>query len=178
MGNAGTQIDSQTLYDRQQEKNRKSIREAAPIVIATGLRTPDNIASVLRLTEAAYSNKVIFVNDKNQMIEFDNKIKRLSRDTHKDISIEQYELEEFLRICHQLPEMMAIEITTQSKNIFNTSLPNKCCFVVGSESHGVNSKVLKQCKSAVHIPMYGSNGSMNVTHALAISLFEWRRQTS
>jgi tRNA G18 (ribose-2'-O)-methylase SpoU len=24
--------------------------------------------------------------------------------------------------------------------------------------------------------MYGTNGSMNVTHALGVALFEWRRQ--
>jgi len=176
MCNAGTQIDSQILYKHQQEANRKNDREAAPIIIATDLRAPDNIASILRIAEAAYSTRVIFVTDKNQQIEFDNKIKRLSRDTDKEINIEQYEVEEFLTLCHQLPAMIAIEITTQSENIFNTSLPDKCCLVIGSESHGINSRVLEKCQSAVHIPMYGNNGSMNVSHALAISLFEWRRQ--
>jgi len=176
MCNAGTQIDSQELYKRQQQSNSKAPREIAPVIIATGLRTPDNIASVLRIAEAAYSNRVIFVTDKNQQIEFNNKIKRLSRDTHKEIKIEQYEVEAFLTLSHQLPEMIGIEITTQSKNIFNTSLPDKCCLVIGSENHGINSQVLEKCQSAVHIPMYGNNGSMNVSHALAISLFEWRRQ--
>jgi len=176
MCNAGTQVDSQILYKRQQQLNSKAPVEVAPVIIATGLRTPDNIAAVLRIAEAAYSNRVLFVTDKNQQIEFNNKIKRLSRDTHKEINIEQYEIEEFLTLSHQLPEMIAIEITTRSKNIFNTEFPDQCCLVIGSESHGVNSQVLEKCQSAIHIPMYGNNGSMNVSHALAISLFEWRRQ--
>jgi len=173
---AGEQIDSQALYERQQQANKKESSEIAPVIIATGLRTPDNIASVLRLADAAYSAHVIFVTEKNQKIEFDNKIQRLSRNTDKDIQIDQYELDEFLQLCHGLPEMIAIEITTESKNIFETHLADKCCLVIGSESHGVNKQVLEKCQRAAHIPMYGKNGSMNVTHALAISLFEWRRQ--
>jgi tRNA G18 (ribose-2'-O)-methylase SpoU len=176
MYNAGTKIDSQTLYERQQEANSNNLRDVAPVIIATGLRTPDNIASILRIAEAAYSTRVIFVTDKNQKIEFDNKIKRLSRDTDKELNIEQYEVDEFLKACHELPEMIAIEITTESKDIFNTTFSDKCSLVVGSESHGINNQVLEKCQRAVHIPMYGRNGSMNVSHALAISLFEWRRQ--
>ncbi|WP_373693577.1 hypothetical protein [Limnofasciculus baicalensis] len=38
--------------------------------------------------------------------------------------------------------------------------------------------MLEHCQQAVQIPMYGVNGSMNVTHALAIVLFEWRIQHS
>ena len=173
---AGEQIDGQALYERQQKSNKERSSGVAPVIIATELRTPDNIALVLRVADAAHSEHVIFVTEKNQKIELDKKVQRLSRNTDKNIKIEQYDLQRFLEICHELPEMIAIEITTKSKNIFETQLADKCSLVIGSESHGVNKSVLEKCQSAVHIPMYGKNGSMNVTHALAISLFEWRRQ--
>jgi len=176
MFNAGSQIDSQVLYERQRESNKHRGREPAPVIIASGLRTPENVASVLRIADAVYSQRVIFVTDNKQKIEFENKIHRLSRNTDTDIQIEQYELDEFLHLCGDLPALVAIEITTHSENIFNTSLPRSCSLVIGSESHGINKQVLEKCQSAVHIPMYGKNGSMNVTHALAISLYEWRRQ--
>lgn len=176
MFKAGKQLDSQALYECQQQSNKLSDKEVGPVIIATGLRTPENIASVLRVADAAYSNHVIFISDKNHMIEFTNKIQRLSRNTDKNIAIEQYDVEEFLELYNSLPEMIAVEITTLSENIFRASLPDKCCLVIGSESHGINKQVLDKCQRAVHIPMYGENGSMNVSHALAISLFEWRRQ--
>ena len=177
MSKAGHQIDSQTLYERQQKINTLPVHhQAAPVIIASNLRTPENIAAVLRLADAAFSNRVIFVNDKNQTIEFNHKIQRLSRNTDKDIQIEQYEVDDFLNMCHQLPDMIAVEITTQSTNILNSDLPDKCSLVIGNESHGIHKQILEKCQHAVHIPMYGKNGSMNVTHALAISLFEWRRQ--
>lgn len=176
MKNAGEQIDGQLLYERQQQANKQNSTIIAPIIVAIGLRSPDNIASILRLADAAYSDRVIFVSEDMNTIEFNNKIKRISRDTDKNIHIEQYEIEDFLKIIPGLPELIAIEITTQSKDIFKTQLQDNCCFVVGSESRGIKKSILNKCKTAVHIPMYGINGSMNVSHALAISLFEWRRQ--
>lgn len=176
MHKAGKLIDSQALYERQQFKRRTNKTRSAPIIIATGLRAPDNIAAVLRLADAADSSRVIFVTEEKDQIEFDHKIRRLSRNTDTEIRIEQYPISEFLNICENLPELIAIEITTKSSDIFKTELTDECCLVIGSENHGVNEQVLAKCNRAVHIPMYGNNGSMNVTHALAISLFEWRRQ--
>ena len=114
---AGAQIDGQALYERQQQSNKERSSGVAPVIIATELRTPDNIALVLRVADAAHSEHVIFVTEKNQKIELDKKIQRLSRNTDKNINIEQYDLQRFLEICHELPEMIAIEITTKSKNI-------------------------------------------------------------
>lgn len=176
MNRAGTQIDSQTLYERQKQSLQLKLRDQAPVIIASGLRTPDNIASVLRLADAANSTRVIFVTQKKDRLEFDHKIERLSRSTDKNIKIEQYDIDEFINMIHLLPVMIAIEITTRSESIFESRLPDECCMVIGSESHGVYEQILEKCHSAVHIPMYGKNGSMNVSHALAICLFEWRRQ--
>ena len=114
MYKAGKQIDGQTLYERQQESIKLQRNVVAPVIIATGLRTPDNIASVLRIADAAYSNRIVFVTDENDTVEFNNKIKRLSRSTDKGIRIEQYELDTFLNICGDLPVMIALEITTLS----------------------------------------------------------------
>lgn len=177
MFNAGKQINSQVLYENQRSHSTGNTICEAPIIIAYGLRTPDNIASVLRVADAVFSTHIIFVTEKDQKFELDNKIKKISRNTDKELNIEQYEVDEFISLCQKLPIMIAIEITTQSKNIFESKLPKKCCMVIGSENHGIDERILKKCQCAVHIPMYGKNGSMNVSHALAIGLYEWRRQT-
>ena len=72
--------------------------------------------------------------------------------------------------------MIAIEITSKSTSILNTQLAEQCVLVIGNEKHGIAEDVLNMCSNAVHIPMFGGNGSMNVSHALAIVLYEWRRQ--
>ena len=75
-------------------------------------------------------------------------------------------------------QTVAIELTTGSKNLFDVRLPKDCTFVVGNERFGISPELLQKCSYAVQIPMYGVNGSMNVSHALGIVLFEWRRQHS
>ncbi|MCK5169872.1 MAG: 23S rRNA (guanosine(2251)-2'-O)-methyltransferase RlmB, partial [Bacteroidales bacterium] len=55
-------------------------------------------------------------------------------------------------------------------------LPNKAALIVGNEITGIDSKLLDKCHKIVHIPLLGNNTSMNVSHALAVALFEWQRQ--
>jgi tRNA G18 (ribose-2'-O)-methylase SpoU len=87
-----------------------------------------------------------------------------------------YSAERFLDERETFQPLIALELTSTSRAIFTTELPADCTFVIGSERHGIPAALLSACDSAIHIPMYGTNGSMNVTHALGVALFEWRRQ--
>jgi tRNA G18 (ribose-2'-O)-methylase SpoU len=62
------------------------------------------------------------------------------------------------------------------ENIFQTLLPKKIVLLVGSEISGIDSWILDKCHKIVHIPLLGNNTSLNVSHALAVALFEWQRQ--
>ena len=94
------------------------------------------------------------------------------------LTIEKYTHHEFLDSHEKYQPLIAIEITSASDNLFETTLPDKCTLVVGNERQGIDEKILNVCHHAIHLPMFGNNGSMNVSHALAITLYEWRRQMS
>lgn len=149
----------------------------APVIVADHLHIPENIGSVLRLADAGGSQKVIFINDPSDQNL--NRIRRTARSCDALVNWEFSSYENFLDkyVCC-LPTLIAIELTSTSTSIFETVLPTQCCFLIGNERHGVSQRLLEQCQQAIHIPMYGVNGSMNVTHALAIVLFEWRRRFS
>lgn len=170
--NAGIRTDSQTLFEQQQKIKKIS----APLIIAIDPQTPANVGSIYRLADATASPKIIFIQKTFNSFENNKTIRRISRNTQTCIDTEYWSYEKFDTEYLSLPALIAIEITSQSKNIFNTSLPESCGFVLGSERNGVPDKILQKCASAVHIPMYGQNGSMNVSHALSISLYEWHRQ--
>ena len=59
----GEQLDSQVLYERQKALRAGKKYFPAPTIIAAGLQVPENMGSVLRLADAAGSQRVIFIND-------------------------------------------------------------------------------------------------------------------
>jgi tRNA G18 (ribose-2'-O)-methylase SpoU len=171
----GEQLEGSQLYERQIAV-RASSRLPAPTIVAVGLRVPENVGSVLRLADAAGSPNVLFVG-RGVYTEADMaRIHRTARNCEVFVQWEFCGISEFHRRAAYLRPMIALELTTVSQDIFETTLPEKCAIVIGGERHGIPEDVLNECDSAVYIPMYGVNGSMNVTHALAIALFEWRRQ--
>ncbi len=170
----GFQLDSQLLYERQ-KATRAAQAQVGPIIVAVGLQVPENIGSVLRLADAAGSAKAIFL-DSGASATALKRIRRMARNADALVKWEFLTVENFSEQIDSYPPLIALELTTGSTSIFAAALPNPCALVVGSERFGVPETLLAKCQRAVHIPMYGVNGSMNVTHALAIALFEWRRQ--
>ena len=172
--NAGKQLDSKYLYKQQKKAIEKGDIIDGPVIIATDLYSPENIGGLIRIADAAGCKKVILINE--EKIIFSKKMQNIARNAEKNIEIIQCSFNDFIKIKEGFNKLIAIELTDSSNEIFNVSLPNVCSFVIGNERHGISKNVLELCHQAVHIPMYGVNGSMNVIQALAISLFEWRRQ--
>ncbi len=170
---AGEQLEGDVLHRRQEQLRASGNIVPAPMVIAVNLTSPENMGAVLRLADAAGSERVILVNDQPGD---PTKIRRTARRTEISITWQLSSQAEFLSQAASLPLLIAVELTTTSTNLAETPLPKYCAFVIGSERYGIPSSILNMCVQAVHIPMYGANSSMNVTHALAIALYEWRRQ--
>ena len=169
---AGSAIDSQTLYNLQQKKSKPD----APTIIAIDLQTPANIGAIFRLADATAVNKIIFVSDNKTNFKNNKIVKRTSRNTCLTIDTEYWNHEKFQSDFCTLPELFAIELTTTATDVFSTALTSPCSFVIGSERYGIPDSILDKCSSAIKVPMFGDNGSMNVSHALVICLYEWHRQ--
>lgn len=175
MGSAGKQLDSQQLFELQKQKKSKAISNSAPAILLAGLTNSENVGAVYRLADAAGCDTIYFMHENDKGL--DQKIiKKVSRNSAKFIQTISLSLEDLKNNLIQWPPLIAVEITSNSSNILTTQLPEQCVLVVGNERHGVSNDILSMCTMAVHVPMYGLNGSMNVSHALAIALYEWRRQ--
>lgn len=172
---AGDQLNSKLLFERQKRFRAERTYSPAPAIIAVGLQVPENIGSVLRLADAAGSDEVIFVRD-DDVTRSLKQIQRTARSADALAKWHVWTQGKFLECAGSLHPLIALELTTHSSSLFEIELPPDCALVIGSEQHGIPASVLSECDGAVHIPMYGVNSSMNVTHALAIALFEWRRQ--
>jgi len=167
---AGEQIKGQDLFLRQQ--SNKNIN--GPVIICDGIQTPENFGSILRVADATGSQNVWLLDSDLDLKS--KKLSKLARSTNQHLTIEHLTLAHFIEKRTQLIHLCALEITTQSNNLFETNICNCDGIVVGHESLGIRAELLNHCDKAIHLPMYGINGSMNVSHALSVFLYEWRRQ--
>lgn len=169
----GQQLSGQQLYECQKRLLASGKVKPGPSVVAVNLQLAENIGGVLRIADAAGCGQVVFV---NAVTEDANKIRKIARNCDEHVAWQSMSFEEFVEYSKQLQPLIALELTTNSTNIFAQSLPDTCSIVIGGERYGLPEEILALCEYSLHIPMYGLNGSMNVTHALAVALFEWRHQ--
>ena len=171
----GVQLSGQELYDRQ--KQIVAARSAAfdVRVAAIGIQAHANVGAILRVADAAGCSQVLFV-DRQMNAHLNRKAANISRQSENLLPWVSLTTDQFVEMAGTLPMLIALELTTASHNLFTCELPPQCTFVIGSERDGVPANVLSLCQFAVHIPMYGLNGSMNVTHAMGVALFEHRRR--
>jgi len=146
----------------------------SPIIVAYQLKTPENIGNIIRLADNFGSKRVLFVsNDENSR---NSKIKKTASSSYNSVDWNFCKESELEVIIPSDYKWIAIETSSDSKNIYKVSLPKKVALIVGNEISGINEGFLAKCSEIVHIPLYGNNTSMNVSHALAAALSEWQRQ--
>lgn len=168
--NNGEQIRGQQLFFRQ--SSRTSFN--GPCIICDGIQTPENFGAILRIADATGSCRIILLDSELDLNS--RKLSKLARSCEKHLQIEHQSLDEFIKTGNTFSRLLALEITTHSQNLFTTDVSQCDAIVIGHESSGIRHALLSLCAGAIHLPMFGINGSMNLSHALAVFLYEWRRQ--
>ena len=164
-----------TVHSKELFKNKKIPKNFhPPIIIGYNIKTPENIGNIIRLGDNLGCKEIFIVSeDKNVR---SSKIRKTASSSFESVKWSFCTLED---LKHKIPseyEWIAIETASDSVNIFRTELPEKVAIIVGNEISGIENKLLDYCTKIVHIPIYGNNKSLNVSHSLAIALFEWQRQ--
>jgi tRNA G18 (ribose-2'-O)-methylase SpoU len=146
----------------------------SPIIVGYNIKTPENIGNIIRLGDNVACKEIIIVSDSENVRS--SKIKKTASSSFDSVKWSFCSAEELESRIPSDYEWIAIETASDSVNIFKTELPQRVVFIVGNEISGVNHDLLDKCSKIVHIPILGNNKSLNVSHSLAISLFEWQRQ--
>ena len=94
----------------------------------------------------------------------------------------------YLPVCRENDLVAAIEELKMSgfsivacteksdKNIYGAALNGPTAIVMGSEEDGISDRILELSDERVKIPMFGNVGSLNVSAATAVLLYEVVRQ--
>lgn len=158
-----------------QHAENKFEKRSFPVVICCDqLRTPENVGMIFRVAEAFHVEKIVFHSLSPKAT--DRAVKRISRSTSALVSHEHSDnlalkLKELKTIGYKV---LALEITSNSKPIQQLSVHenDKLVLVIGAERNGISSELLNCCQEVYHIPMYGTNSSMNVVNSLSVALYE------
>jgi 23S rRNA (guanosine2251-2'-O)-methyltransferase len=146
-----------------------------PLVILDGITDPQNFGSILRVCECAGVSGVILGEDRS--VPLSPVVRRISAGASELLNISR--VKNITRSIQDIKKqgywVVGTAITMDSKSIFQTKLPDPLAFVVGSEERGIRRLVKESCDMIVSIPMFGKMQSLNVSHALAVGLFEYRR---
>jgi tRNA(Leu) C34 or U34 (ribose-2'-O)-methylase TrmL len=73
-------------------------------------------------------------------------------------------------------QLLALETTKTSTSIFQLQVRGPSAFIVGNERFGLEASALSKCHQVISIPTFGIKNSLNVSNALSIAGYEWRRQ--
>lgn len=145
-----------------------------PVIAAWEIINPGNIGSLMRLADNVGSENIFILGDKFNFRK--SSIRKTAGQSFNTVALHFVSSDDFFCQIPDNYQTVAIETSENSENIFTSKLPEKIVFMLGNERHGLPDKILSHCNKSVHIPMTGSCKSMNVSHALAVSLFEWQRQ--
>ncbi|MBP9758173.1 TrmH family RNA methyltransferase [Candidatus Dojkabacteria bacterium] len=72
--------------------------------------------------------------------------------------------------------LYSIEITDDSKDLFQEEIDFPAAFVFGNEITGVSDNVQRISHKILHIPMYGRKESLNIATACGIVIYELIRK--
>lgn len=145
-----------------------------PIIAAWQIINPENIGNLIRLADNVGAEDVFILGDNFQLRM--SLIKKTAGLSFSNVRLSFITPEDFFKQLDPAYQLVAIETSEDSVNLYTTKLPEKIILLVGNERNGLPDEILKQCSLKVHIPMTGKCRSMNVSHALAVALFEWQRQ--
>ena len=145
-----------------------------PIIIAYQIKTPENLGNIIRLADNAGCKKVIIASSAENIRK--SKVRKTAGLSFDSMDWEVCKLSEIFSKIPDDYRIVSLETSSDSVDIFTAILPEKMAIIVGNEVVGIENKMLDFSSLIVHIPLAGNNTSMNVSHALAVALFEWRRQ--
>jgi len=145
------------------------------ILILDSIQDPRNLGACLRSANAAGADCVVANKDRSAPI---NAI------VHKTSAgaINQTKIFQVTNLARTIKELQkngiwVLGLDGLSRNsLYKANLCEPIALVMGSEGKGLRKLIKTSCDELVSIPMMGSVGSLNVSVATGIALFESRRQ--
>jgi 23S rRNA (guanosine2251-2'-O)-methyltransferase len=146
-----------------------------PLIVVDGVTDPRNMGAILRSAECAGVRAVVLARDRTAAIT--PAAVKASAGAWAHLKIARCG-----NVAQTLEALKAVGYWTAALapdgdvSIYDLDATRRLALVVGAEGAGVRELVKKTADFIVNIPMYGQVGSLNVSVAAALALFELARR--
>jgi len=164
------------LPDESDLKNDITNIETPFILVLDNIEDPRNLGACLRSADAAGVDFVIIPKHKSAGL---TPVAKKTAAGAAD-SLKIYQVTNIVSTLEILKDngvwVAATDCDGDSKSIYQSDLKGSLAIVLGNEGKGIRPLVKKHCDFLIHIPMFGTVQSLNVSVATGITLFEASRQ--
>ncbi len=152
-----------------------TIKENLTLLALESIEKPGNLGAALRSADAFGIDAVIVL---DELVDFFNpNVIRASVGSVFTIPIFSVSNQEFYTFCYKNNiSIFGTFMNTKTKSINEINFPSKTAVLFGTESTGISDFWSNKLTENFLIPMRGRIDSLNISNAVAISLYEISRQ--
>jgi len=140
------------------------------------LQSPQNVGMIVRSHAALGGDRIVLLGHE-QPWRFGKGTQAFSRRLEKLVEFVHLRTEdEFFAWCEREHLVtVALEVSAPPRLLDEFAFPARVALVVGRESSGVPAGFLERCAHVLTVPQYGPVGSLNVSVAASLAMYEMMR---
>ncbi|MFN4290825.1 MAG: 23S rRNA (guanosine(2251)-2'-O)-methyltransferase RlmB [Permianibacter sp.] len=151
--------------------------DAPLLLVLDGITDPHNLGACLRTADAAGVHAVIAPKDRSAAL--NPTVRKVACGAAERVPfITVTNLARTLRLLKDRNVWVVGTAGEASDSIYQSKLTGALALVMGAEGEGMRRLTREHCDQLVHIPMFGTVSSLNVSVATGVCLFEAVRQRS
>lgn len=169
--------DDQFVVTDQDKKPIQALASKVPLYfVLDNMRSAFNVGSIFRLADCVGATEILLcgytATPENETLQ------KTSLGSWQNTKWQNFAgiKEAFAYLESLKVQIVALETAENSKNLYEMHLTQPTAFVVGNERFGLDRETLLISHKVASLPVWGQKNSLNVSNALSIAAYEWRRQ--
>lgn len=160
---------------RELDQVLKTVGEESLVVVLDHLEDPHNLGAIIRTALCGGADAIIIPDDRS--VRVNQTVLKVSSGAAFHIPVIKVK-----NIAQTLDTLKGLGYWAYGadmdgqETLFQASLQGKICLVVGNEGKGLSPLVKKRCDGLISIPQVGPLGSLNVSVATGIIIYEVLRK--
>jgi 23S rRNA (guanosine2251-2'-O)-methyltransferase len=169
------EIGSEEPAGERELKRDLAAAEAGRYLVLDGVKDPHNLGACLRSAAAAGADGVVFPRDRSASIT--PSVRKVASGGVEALRL--YQVANLARALESLGEAGVWRVGLDERaerSLYGVDLAGPVALVLGGEESGLRELTRRHCDEIARIPTPGPVGSLNVSVAAAVALFEAVRQ--